>query len=689
MSDDHEKKQEGISDLVRREHEEAREGKKEAIEKQDETIQKISEREKPLPVFSPGKRGSLPKRIVWGIIGLILFFCTSLGYFIYTTAKQQALQSASNDLNKFRSGIENLKNFDTNSAAKDFSSTGNELNDLSGLVDKLKPLFKDAYSLIGGFKDISSSAGELALEAGFLKENGLRLFLNGGGAELISHLKKTSDILKRLNAAASSLPTQAFFLGQASTSAVAGAYLPFMLQLNQDQHFLDKFIGWFNTPSSTRHIAIFFQNPSEIRPAGGFLGSYADLTISNGGLAGIAMHDINDADRGLDLKIIPPAPLQAAVTRLRAADANWFFDFKTSAEEVLRLLTASKLYNSSSTTFDGAIAVSPKVIGDFLALTGPVKLVKENITLDDKNFLTEIQKQVQLGQATHATYPKKILEELFTELSSRIESFSSDDKDKLLRIALALLDKKDVMFYAADVDLEGFLEKWSVAGRLYVPADDFEGDYLALVDANVSGGKSDIYIKQDVSFQSQINASGSVSNHLVIDREHDGKNGKYSWYSLPNEDYLQIFLPHPSELLNFNGGAEKKIFPAVNYTKNNYENDPLIASINSSTEKIFNYPAVLRHGESGKDVWATWTKIKSGEKAEITFDYSHRLFLPIEDGTKYRFVFEKQAGTSRHYKFEISAPVGFKFKENNLPIYDYESDDPPGRLVIDLTLVNG
>ena len=125
----------------------------------------------------------------------------------------------------------------------------------------------------------------------------------------------------------------------------------------------------------------------------------------------------------------------------------------------------------------------------------------------------------------------------------------------------------------------------------------------------------------------------------------------------------------------------------VNYAKNGYVADPLVAVIESSTEKVFNYPAVTMHEENDRRVFATWSKkIAPGEKTEIIFDYSHRLFLAPADGTKYQFVFEKQPGTTRHYKFEISAPVGFKFKENNLPIYEYESDDPPGRVIINLTL---
>jgi hypothetical protein len=63
-----------------------------------------------------------------------------------------------------------------------------------------------------------------------------------------------------------------------------------------------------------------------------------------------------------------------------------------------------------------------------------------------------------------------------------------------------------------------------------------------------------------------------------------------------------------------------------------------------------------------------------------------RAFLPPVAGTQYQFVFEKQAGSSRSYNFTIDAPLGYIFAENGLATYQYSSDDPPGRLIITLTL---
>ena len=50
------------------------------------------------------------------------------------------------------------------------------------------------------------------------------------------------------------------------------------------------------------------------------------------------------------------------------------------------------------------------------------------------------------------------------------------------------------------------------------------------------------------------------------------------------------------------------------------------------------------------------------------------------------YIPEKQAGIKRNYEFEISAPVGFEFAETETSIWTYKSADPPGRLVVKLTL---
>jgi hypothetical protein len=62
------------------------------------------------------------------------------------------------------------------------------------------------------------------------------------------------------------------------------------------------------------------------------------------------------------------------------------------------------------------------------------------------------------------------------------------------------------------------------------------------------------------------------------------------------------------------------------------------------------------------------------------------MFVPPYPGQKYEFVFEKQPGSRGKYSFELNAPLGYRWKENQLPTFEYDTEDPPGRLEIVLTL---
>jgi hypothetical protein len=155
-----------------------------------------------------------------------------------------------------------------------------------------------------------------------------------------------------------------------------------------------------------------------------------------------------------------------------------------------------------------------------------------------------------------------------------------------------------------------------------------------------------------------------------------------------SQDYLQLFLPDGTTLTNAAGTAAKKITPPINYIKSGYSIDPTVLAIESSTQTLFTYPTVASHEEDGKTVFATWSTLKSGALATLSFDYTHQMFLPPAAGVQYEFIFEKQAGTTQSYAIEIDAPLGYAFAENGLSSYTLQSDEMPGRAIINLTLMN-
>jgi len=97
---------------------------------------------------------------------------------------------------------------------------------------------------------------------------------------------------------------------------------------NYSQAFL-KILGHDNP----KQYLLIFQNNSEIRSTGGFIGTYGLLTIDQGAIKSLFVDGIFNVDGQLHEKIIPPRPIQKISTAWSMHDANWFADFPTSAQK--------------------------------------------------------------------------------------------------------------------------------------------------------------------------------------------------------------------------------------------------------------------------------------------------------------------------------------------------------------------
>ncbi|MDD5397161.1 MAG: DUF4012 domain-containing protein, partial [Candidatus Moranbacteria bacterium] len=89
--------------------------------------------------------------------------------------------------------------------------------------------------------------------------------------------------------------------------------------LNNSQIFADLLGG--NGP---RKYLFLFQNNSEMRATGGFIGSYGLLDIANGHIKNFFIDGIFNPDGQLKDRIVPPAPIQKISANWSMHDSNWF-----------------------------------------------------------------------------------------------------------------------------------------------------------------------------------------------------------------------------------------------------------------------------------------------------------------------------------------------------------------------------
>lgn len=533
----------------------------------------------------------------------------------------------------------------------------------------------DSTNLFGWFAklgDIVGAARRLRDSVGILVDNGAELALTGRGEELIAVLKNIRESLAALNTAGLDITRFSSTRSQlGDTSSLVDG--------------LSALINFLDVPQE-RRIALLFQNQSEIRPAGGFVGSYAEVVLDKGAVESIKVDDIYYPDRRLPLKIIPPRELQSITGGWGARDAGWFLDFPTSAEKTLEFLDASDVYAPRGVTFDGAIAINARVVEDFLAITGPVELPEYGVTLTKDNFLFEVREEVEASREKDPTQnPKKILAAVMPVILERLNSADSDQKRALMLALLARVAAKDIQMYFRDDGMQQFAEQLGAAGRVYTLSPDFVGDYLSVVNANVAGGKSDIFIDQTISLSSVIGGDGKVTNELTITRRHFGENESEPLYRARNQNFIRVYAVPGAVLESVSGVTPKEVKPLVDYKAGTYREDPVLAGIEATREET-GIPDVVSFFESGKRVFANWFSTDAGETRTLVLRYTG-MTIPLRDTTRFRFVFEKQSGVESHLRYTLTAPPGFYFKENGAPVYTQSSDSQPARIVVDLTLV--
>lgn len=263
----------------------------------------------------------------------------------------------------------------------------------SGLLN-LSQFFGLAGSRIGqipqtldNLSALSETGLAVAQDLDYLKNNGLHLLIDGGGADLTATLKRIKDNLSEIEKLNTKFKNQAPTLKGLSpelaslAAAIDKNYIPASLHLYRANDFLDSLINLLEQPDD-QHILLLFQNPSEMRPAGGFIGSFGDLVINKGNLEDVKVDDIYNADRQLGIKLVPPRELQGLTKDWGARDANWFFDFPTSARQVSDLLESSDLFSQRLIHFQGVIAINTNVLGSVIEILGPIELSDYNLVLN-------------------------------------------------------------------------------------------------------------------------------------------------------------------------------------------------------------------------------------------------------------------------------------------------------------------
>lgn len=311
---------------------------------------------------------------------------------------------------------------------------------------------------------------------------------------------------------------------------------------------------FFGYPDQSTFL-VLFQNNDELRPTGGFLGTYGILQTKNGDFVRFDSHDIYHMDEPMEaghlLSLVPPEPIRKYLNKSwYMRDANWSPDWPTSAQQIVwfynkenPLLPPKNQINNFTGAFNGVIAITPDFVESLLALIGPVEINGEQFTKD--NFTTLLQYKVEqdfASQNVTSWQRKEVVGKILEEIKKKVFNLNYSQWPSAAEKISAAIEKKDILLYFKNDYLEGLAKELNAGGEIKAA----EGDYLMLVDSNMAALKTDAVMQREIDYQLRQKPDGLYADLKIVYTN----TGKADWRTSDYKDYARIYLPEGIELKN-------------------------------------------------------------------------------------------------------------------------------------------
>ncbi|MBU0598586.1 DUF4012 domain-containing protein [Patescibacteria group bacterium] len=388
-----------------------------------------------------------------------------------------------------------------------------------------------------------------------------------------------------------------------------------------------------------KRYLLIFQNNRELRPTGGFIGSIAMVDINKGVIENLEVPGggVYDVAGQLNEKIVAPKPLWLVNPHWNIQDANWFFDFPTSAEKIIWFFE-----RAGRTSVEGVISLTPEVIENLFKAVGPVDMLADyGVIVNEENFVREAQYWAEVAYDRDENKPKKFISDLMPKLLNKVFATEPETLLSVLNVFNQSLNNKDFLLYFNDEAVESKINELGWSGSI----KETSKDYLSVVATNIAGGKTDHIIDQFVEHQADIQPDGSIINTVTVTRTHTGNSLDF-WEGSANVSYLRFYVPKGSEIIEVNGFTD---IPSFRYTTPDEDAEQDIDLLEIETSSLIDERSQTRiTNESGKTVFGNWLSLDPGETKSASIKYQ----LPFKIETSgifkatdtYSLLVQKQPG---------------------------------------------
>jgi hypothetical protein len=333
-------------------------------------------------------------------------------------------------------------------------------------------------------------------------------------------------------------------------------FLPFGQELSGDLGTVMKIArAVMDTDGEERVYLILFQNNMELRPGGGFIGSFGILKLKDGQITDFASHDVINFDGRIPDTVPAPYPMPETlrVKSLKLRDSNVSPDWPTNAA------AAENFYHlgEGKEEFDGVIGITTHVLSSFLSVTGPVEVPGYPGTYDADTGVLNLEYQVEQAfyqQGISRGERKTIMGLLGDIIIEKAKALPLEKKFELFKVVLDDLHKKDIQVLFKDEALQAAVVQAGWSGAV---DQTWEGDYLLQVDANLNALKSDYRMRRRLDYTIDLRETRPRAT-AVVTYEHTATEKDYM--TRDYQSFLRLYVPEGSWLESVTGNAKPAVF---------------------------------------------------------------------------------------------------------------------------------
>jgi hypothetical protein len=412
----------------------------------------------------------------------------------------------------------------------------------------------------------------------------------------------------------------------------------------------------FNGP---RTYLILFQNNMELRPGGGFIGSYGILSVNKGKIISFNIYDVYDADGQLKGHVEPPYPIRRYLPSLHwyLRDSNFNVDFSKGA-----IASAVFLNTEMHQTVNGVIGVDLSFVKNILSVVGPVKVADYNQTVTADNFFQVAQEHAQKDFFPGSTQKKDFLGTFYNSLQTKLSGGKDLAYQSLLQAVSKSIYEKHILFAFDNANEQaGFaINGWSSSLVDQRPSNDSTtNDFIGINEANLGADKVNYYISRNVSQNINIKSDGTINEVLAINFKNSAKDN--SLLGGVYKNYLRFILPIGTQVSKIQiDGKDQKIVPAV-IDPTIYEKTGFVAPDGLE---------VQQENEGQNTLYGFLVNVQPQESKTISIDYvlPQKINLSLPE-ISYDLRFFKQPGVDFYpYNFTLNLPAGFKTLDSSTDV---------------------